>query len=320
MAAKSITVAAAADDALAAVEAYARERGGAVDRRPLQNGVRVTGRTATATLALNVYPSKEGGCKVVFDRPDAPEADEIAALLRGAPSAVRDGKAAAGPVEPVLADVARWVGSDESGKGDYFGPLVVAAVALTREQWPVLRELGVRDSKSLTDTLATSLAGQIREAFPSEVVVIMPRRYNELYDDFRNVNRLLAWAHARAIEQVLEQAPDATAAVSDQFGDESLIRDALFKRGRAVQLVQMHRAERDPAVAAASVLARAEFLRRLGRLSRDAGVRLPKGASAAVEAAARAVVAARGAEALRDIAKLHFRTTARVVGGDSGKL
>jgi ribonuclease HIII len=320
MAAKSITVAAAADDALAAIETYARDRGGAAERRPLQNGVRVTLRLPDAVAGLNVYPSKDGGCKVVFDRPEAPDADALATLLGGTASVVGGGaKAASGAIEPVV-DAPRWVGSDESGKGDYFGPLVVAAVALTREGWPVLRELGVRDSKSLTDSLATSLAAQIREAFPSEVVVIMPRRYNELYEDFRNVNRLLAWAHARAIEQVLEQAPDATAAVSDQFGDESLIRDALFKRGRAVQLVQMHRAERDPAVAAASILARAEFLRRLGRLGRDAGVRLPKGASAAVEAAARAVVAARGPEALRDIAKLHFRTTQRVVEGASGKL
>src|SRR5205814_473813 len=116
-----------------------------------------------------------------------------------------------------------------------------------------------------------------------------------LWAKFGSVNRLLAWAHARAIENVIERAPDATAAVADQFGDESLIRNALFARGREVRLVQMHRAESDPAVAAASILARAEFLRRLERLARVAGTKLPKGASSQVEAAARAVVASRGA-------------------------
>jgi ribonuclease HIII len=312
MAAKSITVAASADAVLAALDAYARGRGGRAEQRALQNGVRVLLHLADGAVGLNVYPSKGGGCKAVFDQPETTVSDEVAALLGGAPSAARVAKSA-GEIEPVLADAACWVGSDESGKGDYFGPLVVAAVALHRVQWPVLRELGVRDSKSLTDSAAAALAAQVGEAFPNEVVVIMPRRYNELYADLRNVNRLLAWAHARAIEEVLARTPEATAAVSDQFGDESLIRDALFKRGRGIELVQMPRAERDPAVAAASILARAEFLRRLRRLSRDVGVDLPKGASSAVDAAARALVAARGEEALRDVAKLHFRTTQRVL-------
>ncbi|TAK61978.1 MAG: ribonuclease HIII [Dehalococcoidia bacterium] len=215
-------------------------------------------------------------------------------------------------MEPVLADAPCWVGSDESGKGDYFGPLVVAAVAVTSTNWRVLVELGVQDSKNLTDARARSLADQIRAAFPNEVIAVMPRRYNELWTKMGNVNRLLAWAHARAIENVIERAPDATAAVADQFGDESLIRNALFEHGRKVQLVQMHRAERDPAVAAASILARAEFLRRLEQLSRDAGVRLPKGAGPPVEAAARAIVTSRGAAALDGLAKMHFKTTQRV--------
>ncbi|HZP58099.1 MAG TPA: ribonuclease HIII, partial [Dehalococcoidia bacterium] len=119
---------------------------------------------------------------------------------------------------------------------------------------------------------------------------------------------------ARAIEEVLARAPEAEAVVADQFGDESLIRDALKTRGRTVRLVQMHRAERDPAVAAASILARAEFLRRLDALGRQAGLRLPKGASSAVDAAARALVASRGEDALRAVAKLHFRTTGKARG------
>ncbi|MBI5287746.1 MAG: ribonuclease HIII [Chloroflexi bacterium] len=261
---------------------------------------------------LNVYPSKGGVTKVVFDRPDAPEADAIALLLGGAPSVPGSKKAPVTAVEPVLADDGCWIGSDESGKGDYFGPLVVAAVALTAENWRVLEELGVRDSKALTDAKATALAAEIRGGFPNEVIVIMPTRYNELWDKMGSVNRVLAWAHARAIENVSERAPAAVAAVADQFGDESLIRDALFRKGRELRLVQMPRAERDPAVAAASILARAEFLRRLDQLGAKAGVRLPKGASSQVDAVARTLIASRGREALGEFAKLHFKNTMRV--------
>lgn len=297
----------------AQLEAYASANAATLQRSPLQNGARFKLELDSASVGLNLYPSKGGGCKIVFDQPLSDHADAIAALVSGAPSAVKSSKSAGTAIEPVLADVVCWVGSDESGKGDYFGPLVVAAVALTQENWRVLAELGVQDSKNLTDARATSIAEQVRDAFPNEVLTIMPPRYNELWAKFRNVNRLLAWAHARVIENVIEKAPQATAAVADQFGDESLIRNALFERGREVRLVQMPRAERDPAVAAASILARAEFLRRLDQLSREAGVRLPKGASSQVDAVARSLVAQRGPDALHAIAKMHFKTTQRVI-------
>jgi ribonuclease HIII len=310
---RSITIAASADRVLAQLDAYAAAHAATLERLPLQNGARLKLSMSAALIGLNLYPSKGGGCKIVFDQPESDHADAIAALVSGTPSAVKSGKSAGSAIEPVLPDAACWVGSDESGKGDYFGPLVVAAVALTQSNWGVLAELGVQDSKNLSDTRAASLAGQIRDAFPNDVITIMPPRYNELWAKFGNVNRLLAWAHARAIENVIEKAPQASAAVADQFGDESLIRDALFKRGRNVRLVQMPRAERDPAVAAASILARAEFLHRLDQLGRQAGVRLPKGASSQVDAVARAIVAQRGAEALNAIAKTHFKTTQRVI-------
>ncbi len=313
MAAKSVTVDAGADAALAALDRYAVQQGATIERAPLQNGTRVRLRMASGVAGVNVYPSKGGGCKLVFDQPESDVADEIAALLSSRPSAVKAGKSAGSAVGPVLADAACWIGSDESGKGDYFGPLVVAAVALTSDNWRVLDELGVQDSKNLTDARATSLAAEIKAAFPHEVIAIMPPRYNELWTKMGNVNRVLAWAHARAIENVAALEPRAVAAVADQFGDESLILDALFKKGRELRLVQMPRAERDPAVAAASILARAEFLRRLDQIGRRVGVRLPKGASAAVEAAARALVSSGGAGVLDEVAKVHFKTTQRVV-------
>jgi ribonuclease HIII len=313
MAAKSVTFRGEAASALAILRLFADERGASLEETPIQNGVRARFGGAVSG-GLNVYPSKGGVAKVVFDQPDAPLADQIVTLLGATANTASPISDRAGAVEPVLDDVASWLGSDESGKGDFFGPLVVAAVAVDRSTWRVLESLGVQDSKRISDARARSLAGDVRRAAPYEVVTIMPPRYNQLWKEFGNVNRLLAWAHARAIEEVLARAPDASAAVADQFGDESLIRRALFERGRQVRLVQMPRAERDPAVAAASILARAEFLRRLDQLGRSAGVRLPKGASAAVDSTARSLVQERGRGILTEVAKEHFKTTQRVTG------
>lgn len=133
----------------------------------------------------------------------------------------------------------------------------------------------MRDSKRLSDERARALSQDIRAAFPHDGRRRSTRRYNELWRKWGNLNKLLAWAHARAIENVAQAQPEVTAAVADQFGDEALVRTALFEHGRRLQLVQMPRAERDPAVAAASVLARAEFLRRLHSLGRSVGRTLP---------------------------------------------
>jgi ribonuclease HIII len=205
------------------------------------------------------------------------------------------------------------IGSDESGKGDYFGPLVVAAFFMPEGQEEVLRGLGVKDSKRTTDARCREIAETLKRGYPfHSVVAIGPERYNELWGKLRNVNRLLAWGHARAIENILERVP-AGKAVTDQFGDERFVRNALLKKGREIELVQMPRAEEDPAVAAASILARAEFLARLRYLSRDIGVDLPKGASDQVEAAAVKLVRAMGPGILDKVAKTHFKTTVRVL-------
>ncbi len=205
------------------------------------------------------------------------------------------------------------IGTDESGKGDYFGPLVVAAFFMPEGQEDVLRELGVRDSKRITDARCREIAETLKRGYRfHSVVTVGPEKYNELWAKLRNLNRLLAWGHARAIENVLERVP-AGKAVTDQFGDERFVRQALLQKGREIELVQMPRAEEDPAVAAASILARAEFLTRLHYLSRDVGLELPKGASDLVETAAVKLVRAKGPDVLDKVAKTHFKTTVRVL-------
>jgi ribonuclease HIII len=205
------------------------------------------------------------------------------------------------------------IGSDESGKGDFFGPLVIAAFFMPEGQERVLRELGVKDSKRTSDARCRQIAETLKRAYPyHSVVTIGPEKYNELWAKLRNLNRLLAWGHARAIENILERVP-AGKAVTDQFGDERFVRNALLQKGREIELVQMPRAEEDPAVAAASILARAEFLAKLHFLSLDVGMELPKGASDLVEAAAVKLVREKGPAILEKVAKTHFKTTVRVL-------
>ena len=204
------------------------------------------------------------------------------------------------------------LGTDESGKGDYFGPLVVAGVFLPEEQEKVLSELGVKDSKRFSDNRVRELAGLIKKGYTHSIVAIGPEKYNSLYTKLRNLNRILAWAHSRAIENVLEEV-NCKLAITDQFGDKAFVLNALMKRGKSIELIQKPKAEEDLAVAAASILARAEFLTRLYFLSQDIGIDLPKGASPLVEEAGLKLVKAHGAQVLDKVAKKHFKTTARIL-------
>ncbi|HXH60411.1 MAG TPA: ribonuclease HIII [Fimbriimonadaceae bacterium] len=197
------------------------------------------------------------------------------------------------------------IGVDESGKGDFFGPLVIAACFVG--PWHCAELEGVQDSKKLTDKKAAELAKTIKRTCPHEVVAIGPAKYNELYAKIGNLNRLLAWGHARAIEDVLSKQP-CDLVISDQFADPAGLKRELMEKGRRVQLVSMVRAESDLAVAAASVLARAEFLSRLKRLGSEIGIDLPKGAGPAVDQTAARIIREKGEEALAGLAKLHFKT------------
>lgn len=202
------------------------------------------------------------------------------------------------------------IGVDESGKGDYFGPLVIAACYVGPEHLAELE--GVRDSKKLTDPVALRLSTAIMRTCPHKLVVINPPKYNELYSSMRNLNKLLAWGHARAIEDVLEQHP-AKLVISDQFADPAELKRRLFEKGRSVMLESVVRAESDIAVAAASVLARAQFLRRLKSLGEEFGITLPKGAGPPVLEAAKRFLAKYGESELSKVAKTHFKTTQAVL-------
>lgn len=205
------------------------------------------------------------------------------------------------------------IGIDESGKGDYFGPLVIAGAHVTPDQEAQLRDLGVRDSKTCSDKRAQTLSTHIRTLCTTTLVTIGPERYNSLYTSLKNLNVLLAWGHARAIENLLETVT-CEQVIADQFGNARFLNNALMQRGRAVKLIQKPRAEQEMAVAAASLVARAEFLHRLQDLSSRFALALPKGASPQVITAGKAMVERHGPDSLGQVAKLHFRTTQKVMG------
>jgi len=206
-------------------------------------------------------------------------------------------------------------GVDESGKGDFFGPLVIAGCYTDRGITRTLMEAGIQDSKKIgSDKRIRDLAAIIKKTQGAvhSVVAIGPERYNQLYAKFGNLNRLLAWGHARVIENLLEIRPDCPRALSDQFANPALIKRALLEKGRAIQLDQRTKAESDVAVAAASILAREAFIDWLRNKGREFQVELPRGASALVKQVGRSLIAQHGQEVLGQLAKTHFKTASEL--------
>jgi ribonuclease HIII len=214
------------------------------------------------------------------------------------------------------------LGVDESGKGDFFGPLCIAGAYVNESVIKAWADAGIRDSKNISsDKRIADLAELIRKT-PGCVTAVVPignEAYNRLYAKMRSVNTILAWGHSRVIENLMAQrhrmVPPPVRAISDQFaGNKETLARALMPLGRQIELIQKHRAEEDMAVAAASILARHEFVSRLGALEKQFEVKLPKGASAAVDAAAKATMAQHGVAGLAKVAKMHFRTALRAQG------
>ena len=206
-------------------------------------------------------------------------------------------------------------GIDESGKGDFFGPLVIAGVFTDRAVAQTFLQNGIQDSKRIgSDTRIRALAKTIRKTpgVVFDVVLIGPERYNDLYEKFANLNRLLGWGHARVIENLLAKRPDCPRALSDKFADAQVIEKALLQHGQQIKLEQRTKAESDLAVAAASIMAREAFIDWLERTDKRVGLQLPRGVSAPVKEAARQIVEREGPEALRRYAKTHFRTAHEV--------
>ncbi len=200
------------------------------------------------------------------------------------------------------------IGMDEAGKGDFFGPLCIAALYADGGGIQELSKMGVRDSKSFSDQAILKLATELRKKYIYTVIRLFPLKYNELYAKFKNLNRLLGWAHVAALSDLIQKTGCAYA-ILDQFADKCVVEGFLKQKKLNIELEQRVRGEEDLVVAAASILARAAFLDGMKLLSEEYGMTIPKGASAQVKEVARKLVAQFGKDVLPKVSKTHFKTT-----------
>jgi len=284
------------------LKAFLKKKGYSFEDRPHQFFL-----ARNKGMVLNLY---ENG-KIVFQGNDAQEKIEVMDFLN---SINAEEVVKAENKYPLLEIRETRIGTDEAGKGDYFGPLVIAGVLANENQIKIFEELGVKDSKNLSDLSIRNYATKIKDLLGKDqfsIIAIKPAKYNQLHESMKNVNRILAWGHARAIENLLEKNTDCQLAVADQFGDQSYIEDALMKHGRNIKIIQTPKAERELSVAAASILARNEFVRAMDQMGRNYSFQFPKGATNVIPAAEK-FVKKFGSKALDEVAKIHFKTTLKL--------
>ncbi|MEG8946427.1 ribonuclease HIII [Rosettibacter firmus] len=211
-----------------------------------------------------------------------------------------------------LSEPDEYIGTDESGKGDYFGPLVVAAVYVDLDTQKKLKQIGVRDSKDLSENQISDLSKEILKIVKENysIVTISPQKYNQLYDKFKNLNHLLNWAHSKAIENLLKKTKCDTV-ITDKFSKREL-NISFNKNHSSIKFIQETKAEKFVGVAAASILARNKFNEWFIKNSNDE-IELIKGTSKKVEKAAAELVKKYGKESLNKFVKLHFKTTNNIL-------
>ena len=288
-------------------------------------GLQFSAQKADYSGLIRIYQNKKGKVKVDLSQIDQTRS---AVALR---TLIEDGKEAPSIeiantqpsqshslAKPFLTITPPYIGSDESGKGDYFGSLTVACVYVSEDSAKQLVRIGVKDSKALKDTQIISIAKQIRRLCKGQfsVVEISPQKYNQMYakltQEKKTLNDMLAWAHAKVIETLLKKV-DSNLAVVDKFCDDALLISNLQQEGKQLEIIQVHRAESYTAVAAASILARERYVNSIKKLSKTYKTDIPKGASLEVISVAKRLVANNGSEILKEVAKEHFKTTQSVL-------
>ena len=251
---------------------------------------------------LLVYFGKKGIKKIVQANPESIIYKEINKIVFD-PTFFDDEK-----VAEIKFD--QYIGTDESGKGDYFGPLVIGAVYIDKKKSLELEKIGVKDSKLISDNTIKILEPKIKNIVDGnfEIIQINPEKYNQLYQSFNNLNKLMAWAHSKAIENLALKSK-CTNVISDKFGNEKLIIFELKKKNIEINLFQTAKGERFTAVAAASILARAKVIDWFYFKSKELGFEIPKGGGATVTAAAKRVFNHFDDKYLMKMIKFHFKNS-----------
>lgn len=281
-----------------------------LEKKEIAYGVQLRLARAEDAVPLNLYYSEKRGLSKVLGGSDASALKaELQGMILGEHTPY---------TAPGLHSWNSWIGSDECGKGDYFGPLIGTAFYCTKEQVPQLKEIGVEDSKKLNEKLIRHIAKELYLGFPGQTntIIIKPARYNELISDFkrtgRNLNDLLAWLHYKAISGILEAKPETEGVLIDQFSKAQKARAMIIPKYPRLNVVERTAAERDIAVAAASILARYQFLEHMDKMDKSYGMSFPYGANRQVIDAARLFAEKHGKNRLGEVVKLHFKTTEKL--------
>ncbi|SCA58860.1 Ribonuclease HIII [Chlamydiales bacterium SCGC AB-751-O23] len=214
-------------------------------------------------------------------------------------------------------DLESRIGVDESGKGDFLGPLCVAGVYADEGMIKKLNDMGVKDSKKMTDKKILELKKKIVTLCPYHLIIISPKKYNELYDRFKNLNSLLAWGHATCIENLFHKTGCSNVHI-DKFANEHVVDRAVAAKKLDFKIRQSHKGEADIVIAAASIIARGAFVQSLESMEQEFGQEFPKGASNRVKGAARQFMAKFSVEALSKVCKMHFKTYEMIVSETKG--
>lgn len=281
-----------------------------VREKPINYGYQLVVEFCDAKATINIYNGKKG-LTVVYSG-DSALREKLQAILEGGAGSCAMEESDAPKITHGL-----WAGSDESGKGDFFGSLVVAAVVVDDTTAGKLARAGVKDCKLLTDKKILELEDVIKQnVVDFSVLELKPKIYNLRYEQVvaqgGKLNQLLGFGHVAALSKVLERQEDCHSALIDQFTTSTVNIRALKERFPGCDVRQQPKAESNLAVAAASVLARAQFLHTMDVLSQTAGMHLPKGGGAQATECARQLAAKFGKEILRDYVKLHFANYKRV--------
>lgn len=241
------------------------------------------------TVKVLVYFGKKGVRKVVQGNPS----ESLRYLL-------------VDEIKPAVNEPDEYIGSDETGKGDIFGPLVTCAFYVDDKLQKKLKSISVRDSKELNDLQINKIAGELKKIAKDnyEVISINPKRYNELYARFKNINEILNWSHSKAIENLLSRKP-VQKIITDKFRKKDLKFSMQFDYN-SYEIIQETKAEKYTAVAAASILARSKQLEWFSQQKKN-GLELKRGASNEVKEIIHNLIKINSKEYLKDFAKMHFK-------------
>lgn len=288
-----------------------------VEEKEINYGCKLTCTKGADKASVNVYYGKKGFSTVIQGKTSALK--ETLQDIMSKTHQIR-GKSAShthvdtpvgSPIRP--SGISSWIGCDESGKGDVFGPLCAAACLITPDEEAYFQKLGVCDSKALTDGTILNLDETIRKTLGDRCAwkVLMPSVYNERYKackkSHENLNHLLGRVHSENILCLLSKY-NCPCIIVDKFGKDEYVLRPLQKVAQDHRIIQVPRGERDTAVAAASIVARAAFVRAMKSLCEHYGMVFPKGAYAGISGALHEFRRRYGDDELHCVGKLNFKT------------